>query len=311
MILPYLCIENNIRRKGFENLKSPLDDMYSHKKKTEENKSRANASSVAQKKSSERQGFGFVDNRTCTETQKSLQLMMNNRYQLVEQKQPSQRISGSLIQNKEKNHIMQMYSLKLGASEFLQEREFAQNKRAIQFSFFDSCIGVVGTKGGKVSGVHLVLSVLNETFEMIPINNDAKKTAKAVNAALGDYDEVVVIGCVNEWEGDTENSSLFMEELKKLTGYNNKNNGQGYWRVSYSDGWKITEKEKKEMDPLWKKYNKENIIAHKAKDIAAEYGMMYGWSDAYEKQYAESEEARERAIARIEGSLEPKPSYII
>jgi hypothetical protein len=155
MILPYFCIENSIYLKEFENLKSPLDDMYSRKKKTEENKSRANTGSVARKKSSERQGFGFVDNRTCAETQKSLQLMMNNRYQLVEQKQPSQGISGSIIQNKK------------------------------------------------------------------------------------------------------------------------------------------------------------NIIANKAKDIAAEYGMMYGWSDAYEKQYAESEEARERAISRIERSLEPKPSYII
>jgi hypothetical protein len=52
--------------------------MYSPKLKTEEKKSKANASSVVQKKSSERQGFVFVDSRPESVTQKKLQEMAIN-----------------------------------------------------------------------------------------------------------------------------------------------------------------------------------------------------------------------------------------
>lgn len=52
--------------------------MYSQENKSNENKSRAIANSVAQKKSNGRQGFGFVDNRPEAIAQRKLQEMANN-----------------------------------------------------------------------------------------------------------------------------------------------------------------------------------------------------------------------------------------
>ncbi|NEZ57635.1 hypothetical protein [Adonisia turfae] len=59
--------------------------MYEQIEKPKENKSRAVANSVAQKKSYGRQGFGFVDNRPEAVAQRKMQKMMNKssrRYQL-------------------------------------------------------------------------------------------------------------------------------------------------------------------------------------------------------------------------------------
>ena len=47
-------------------------------KANEENQSSAVANSVAQKKNTEKRGFGFVDNRAEAKSQKSVQLMLNN-----------------------------------------------------------------------------------------------------------------------------------------------------------------------------------------------------------------------------------------
>lgn len=56
--------------------------MYAQVEKTKENKSRAVANSVTQKKSSGKQGFGFVDNRPEAVTQRKLQEMANNSQQI-------------------------------------------------------------------------------------------------------------------------------------------------------------------------------------------------------------------------------------
>ncbi|CAH9053881.1 hypothetical protein PSECIP111951_00913 [Pseudoalteromonas holothuriae] len=58
--------------------------MYAQVEKSKENKSRVVANSVAQKKSDEKQGFGFVDNRPEAVAQRTLQKMTNG-YQLVKQ----------------------------------------------------------------------------------------------------------------------------------------------------------------------------------------------------------------------------------
>ena len=60
--------------------------MYAQVEKTKENKSRAVANSVAQKKSSVKQGFGFVDNRPEAVVQKKMQNIVNKRSQA---KQPN------------------------------------------------------------------------------------------------------------------------------------------------------------------------------------------------------------------------------
>ncbi len=52
--------------------------MYAQVEKPKENKSRANANSVGQKKSGVKQGFGFVDNRPEAIAQKKLQGLVNN-----------------------------------------------------------------------------------------------------------------------------------------------------------------------------------------------------------------------------------------
>lgn len=51
--------------------------MYAQIEKSKENKSRVVANSVAQKKSEERQGFGFVDNRPEAIEQRKIELIMN------------------------------------------------------------------------------------------------------------------------------------------------------------------------------------------------------------------------------------------
>ncbi len=56
--------------------------MYAQVEKTKENKSRAVANSVGQKKSSVKQGIGFVDNRLETIAQRKLQKIANNSPQL-------------------------------------------------------------------------------------------------------------------------------------------------------------------------------------------------------------------------------------
>lgn len=53
--------------------------MYAQVEKSKEDKSRAVANSVAQKKGNEKQGFGFVDNRYNTKTNNSLQMLMRNK----------------------------------------------------------------------------------------------------------------------------------------------------------------------------------------------------------------------------------------
>jgi len=51
--------------------------MYAQVEKSKENKSRAIAKSLAQKKSNVKQGFGFIDNRPNTITQRKLQEVIN------------------------------------------------------------------------------------------------------------------------------------------------------------------------------------------------------------------------------------------
>jgi hypothetical protein len=56
--------------------------MYEYVKKPKENRNRAIANSVTQKKSGVKQGFGFVDNRPETVTQRKLQEMVKNSQQV-------------------------------------------------------------------------------------------------------------------------------------------------------------------------------------------------------------------------------------
>jgi hypothetical protein len=60
--------------------------MYEQVEKPKENKSRAVANSVAQKKSNVKQGFGFVDNRSATIAQRRLEEISNNCPHIVQKR---------------------------------------------------------------------------------------------------------------------------------------------------------------------------------------------------------------------------------
>lgn len=154
-------------------------------------------------------------------------------------------------------NVLQKYALKSGPAEFLKEQEFVKNAYSIQFSKFESCIGIIARKGNLLSGVHLVASEWDDDIGFKSINSEFEDTAQKIIRELGEYDEVILIGEAKYWEDD-ENTNLFMQKLKQLTNYTIKPYKVGYWNITYSisDGWKIKEKAKEEMDYLWNKYNK-------------------------------------------------------
>lgn len=82
--------------------------MYAQLEKSKENKSRAVANSVAQKKSSVSQDFGFVDNRPEIRHQQNLQMMMQNDTRRVLQHETLQDVAGQSQLQEPINPILQL-----------------------------------------------------------------------------------------------------------------------------------------------------------------------------------------------------------
>jgi len=74
--------------------------MYAQIEKPKENKSRAVANSVVQKKNSAKQGFGFVDNRTEAVAQRKLQDIANNNSQIDRSKVVQKMANNTVVQRK-------------------------------------------------------------------------------------------------------------------------------------------------------------------------------------------------------------------
>lgn len=110
--------------------------MYVQVEKPKENKSRAIANSVAQKKSSEKQGFGFVDNRPETVAQKKLQQVVSNRRQAKHTPQ---------LQAMESNHYAQQQQV-------FQKKENTDASEVVQRVVYNSLADVKNNKFLPTSG---------------------------------------------------------------------------------------------------------------------------------------------------------------
>jgi hypothetical protein len=96
----------------------------------------------------------------------------------------------------------------------IKDREYATDSN-IQFSKFDSCIGVIARKDGQLTGIHLVMFAEDDS----KFDNDAAQTVSSLLGS-GSYDEIHIAGCVGTWK---ENVSSAYEDLKQLL--QQKNNG--------------------------------------------------------------------------------------
>jgi len=74
----------------------------------------------------------------------------------------------------------------------ISEQEYG-TANEIQFTNFNSCIGVVARKGNNVTGVHLVIVSTDQTI----FDNVAAEGC--VNLLPDDYDEVIVYGIIETW----------------------------------------------------------------------------------------------------------------
>ena len=93
--------------------------MYTQVEKTKENKSRGVANLVAQKKRTERQGFGFVDNRPEVIAQRKLQAMVNNysdSHPIQKKENKSLKMPAHIAQLKKQNNGQQILQLKIISS---------------------------------------------------------------------------------------------------------------------------------------------------------------------------------------------------
>lgn len=84
----------------------------------------------------------------------------------------------------------------------IQMNEYASGEM-IQFSYFDSCIGVVIARGTEVTGLHL---------DTEGLDSDAIQDAIKIIKAKGKYDSVAIIGCVDALKNSKK---VLYKELKE------------------------------------------------------------------------------------------------
>lgn len=84
-------------------------------------------------------------------------------------------------------NVTQLYPIKKGSdAKKITEEEYTVGVNEIQFTGFDSCMGVVRRNGKNLIGVHLVLSDSNGK----PVN---EAVAQDVADVLKDYNEITLI----------------------------------------------------------------------------------------------------------------------